>query len=208
MTGHKHIYKTPNNTFAVRIIRKINDESVSISEIYKTLEDAIVARDKILRNLELTKDLQNSNDKRARRLDRAINRFGTDDIIEIKANNVSNKTIFVKRASCEICGTDISRSHYFMNSIKCINCNLKKGSEHQRKILQKRIDRKEANKNNVLGVKNVSYDRYYQRYCIDIIRNSKRFRAYAEDLDEAIQIKEKALEFYKNHGYLPSFDEI
>lgn len=208
MTKHKHIYKTPNHTFAVRITRKIDDEYVSVVEIYKTLEEAIVARDKILRRLESNKDLQNSNDKRARRLARAIKRFGTEDIVEIKANEVSDRTLFVKRFECEICGTDISRSHYFMNSTKCINCNLKKGSEHQRLILQKRIDRVEANKNNVLGVKNVSYDKYYQRYCIDIIRNSKRFRAYASNLDEAIQIKEKALEFYKDHGYLPLVDEI
>ena len=193
MTKHKNIYRTPNNTFAVRIVRKIGEEYATVTEIYSTLEEAIAARDAILRNFESTKDLQNSNDKRARRLARAIKRFGTEDIVEIKANEVSDRTLFIKRAECEICGTDISRSHYFMKSTKCSKCNLVKGSEHQRLIHQKRIDRVEANKNNQLGIKNISYNTRYHRYCIDIVRNGKRFRAYAETLDEAILIKEKSV---------------
>lgn len=126
MTQHKHIYKTPNHTYAVRIERKINSERFSVSETYLTLEEAIAARDTILRNFEASKKLQHSKDKQARRLARAIERFGTEDIVEIKANGVSDRTLFVKRAECEICGTDISRSHYFMNSSKCSKCNLKK----------------------------------------------------------------------------------
>lgn len=208
MAKHKNIYRTPNDTFAVRIVRKIGEEYATVTEIYSTLEEAIAARDAILRNFESTKDLQNSNDKPARRLARAIKRFGTEDIVEIKANEVSDRTLFVKRAECEICGTDISRSHYFMNSTKCIKCNLGKGSEHQRLILQKRIDRVEANKNNSIGIKNISYDQNTHRYCIGIERNGKRFRTSSSTLEKAIQIKEKALKFYKDHGRLPSFNEI
>ena len=208
MTKHKNIYRTPNDTFAVRIVRKIGEEYATVTEIYSTLEEAIAARDAILRNFESTKDLQNSNDKRARRLARAIERFGTEDIVEIKANEISDRTLFVKRAECEICRTDISRSHYFMNCTKCIKCNLEKGSEHQRKILQKRIDRVEANKNNSIGIKNISYDQNTRRYCIGIERSGKRFRTSSSTLEKAIQIKEKALKFYKDHGRLPSFNEI
>lgn len=208
MAKHKNIYRTPNDTFAVRIVRKIGDEYATVTEIYSTLEEAIAARDAILRNFESTKDLQNSNDKRARRLARAIKRFETEDIVEIKANEISDRTLFVKRAECEICGTDISRSHYFMKSTKCIKCNLGKGSEHQRLILQKRIDRVEANKNNSIGIKNISYDQNTHRYCIGIERNGKRFRTSASTLEKAIQIKEKVLKFYKDHSRLPSFNEI
>lgn len=208
MTKHKNIYRTPSDTFAVRIIRKIGERSVSVTEVYQTLEEAIAARDKILRNFEVNEDLQHSKNKNERRLARAIKRFSTDDIVEIKANEVSDQTLFVKRAECEICGTDISRSHYFMNSTKCIKCNLGKGSEHQRLILQKRIDRVEANKNNSIGIKNISYDQNTRRYCIGIERNGKRFRTSASTLEKAIQIKEKALKFYKDHGRLPSFNEI
>lgn len=208
MTKYKNIYKTPSDTFAVRIIRKIGDRSVSVTEVYQTLEEAIAARDKILLDFETNKDLQHSKNKNERRLARAIKRFGTEDIVEIKADNVSDRTIFVKLAECENCGTDISRSHYFMNCTKCIKCNLEKGSEHQRKILQKRIDRKEANKNNVLGIKNIYYDPNIRRYCIGIERNGKRFRTSALTLEKSIQIKEKALKFYKDHGRLPSIDEI
>lgn len=205
MTQHKHIYKTPNHTYAVRICRKIDGEFVNVTEIYRTLDEAIAARDKILETLRLDAKLRHSKSKRDRRLARAIERFGTEDIVEIKANNVSDQTLFVKRTECEICGADISRSHYFMNSTKCLKCNLKKGSEHQRLNHQKRIDRVEANKNNQLGIKNISYNDRYHQYCIDIVRNSKRFRAYAETLDEAILIKEKALAFFKEHGHLPDY---
>lgn len=208
MAKHKNIYRTPNDTFAVRIVRKIGEEYATVTEIYSTLEEAIAARDKILRNFEENKDLQHSKNKSERRLTRAIKRFGTEDIVEIKANEISDRTLFVKRAECEICGTDISRSHYFMNSTKCIKCNLGKGSEHQRLILQKRIDRVESNKNNSIGIKNISYDQNTRRYCIGIERNGKRFRTSASTLEKAIQIKEKALKFYKDHGHLPSFNEI
>lgn len=208
MAKHKNIYRTLSDTFAVRIIRKIDERSVSVTEVYQTLEEAIAARDKILRNFEINKDLQHSKNKNERRLARAIKRFGTDDIVEIKADNVSDRTIFVKRSECEICGTDISRSHYFMNCTKCIKCNLKKDSEHQRKILQKRIDRKEANKNNVLGVKNISYNQYQDKYYVGIERDSKRFRTSASTLDKAIQIKEEVLAFYKEKGRLPRSEEL
>lgn len=60
MTQHKHIYKTPNHTYAVRIERKINGERFSVSETYLTLEEAIAARDTILRNFEASKKLQHS----------------------------------------------------------------------------------------------------------------------------------------------------
>ena len=207
MTQHKHIYKTPNHTYAVRIERKINGERFSVSETYLTLEEAIAARDTILRNFEASKKLQHSKDKQARRLARAIERFGTEDIVEIKANGVSDRTLFVKRAECEICGTDISRSHYFMNSSKCSKCNLKKkGSELQRQMRQSRIDRVEANKNNYsVGVKNISYNRDHQRYCVEVCRNGERFRALALTLEEAILIKEKALAFFKKNGRLPNY---
>ena len=208
MKRNKHIYKTPNKTYAVRISRKIDGEFVNVTEIYRTLDEAIAARDKILETLRSDAKLRHSKSKRDRRLARAIERFGTEDIVEIKANNVSDQTLFVKRTECEICGADISRSHYFMNSTKCLKCNLEKGSEHQRLNHQKRIDRVESNKNNQLGIKNISYNTRYHQYCIDIVRNGKRFRAYAETLDEAILIKEKALAFFKGHGHLPDYQKI
>ena len=208
MTKHDNIYKTESNRYAVRIQRRIDGKRFAISENYLTLEEAIAVRDEILRNFRASGKLQHSKDRRARRLARAIKRFGTDDIVEIKANDISDQTVFVKRAECEICGSDISRSHYFTNSTKCLKCNLEKDSEHQLLMHQKRVDRVEANKNNSLGVKNISYNTRDRQYCIDIVRNGKRFRALALTLDEAIRIKETALEFYKMHGRVPDAYEL
>lgn len=64
MTQHKHIYKTPNHTYAVRICRKINDKSTTIVEIYRTLDEAIAARDKILETLRSDAKLLHSKSKK------------------------------------------------------------------------------------------------------------------------------------------------
>ncbi len=209
MTKHDNIYKTANDKYAVRIERKIDGERFAVAETYLTLEEAIAARDTILRKFEESRKLQHSEDKRARRLARAIKRFSTDDIVEIKANDVSDRTVFVKRAECEICGADISRSHYFRDSTtKCLKCITAKDSDHQRQMLQNRIDRVEANRNNSIGVKNISYNRHRQKYHVEVCRNGERFRALASTLEEAIQIKEAALEFYEDHGRVPEAYEI
>lgn len=204
MTKHDNIYKTENNKYAVRIQRRIDGKRFAISENYLTLEEAIAARDTILRNFRASGKLQHSKDRRARCLARAIKRLGTDDIVEIKANDVSDRTVFVKRAECEICGSDISRSHYLGDSTtKCRKCITDKDSDHQRRMQQSRIDRVESNKNNSIGVKNISYNRHRQRYHVEVCRNGERFRALAVTLEEAIRIKEIALEFYKTHGHVP-----
>ena len=148
--------------------------------------------------------MQHSKDRHDRRLARAIKRFGTDNIVEIKANDISDRTVFVKRAECEICGADISRSHYFRDSTtRCRKCITAKDSDHQRRMQQSRLDRVESNKNNSIGVKNISYNRHRQRYHVEVCRNGERFRALALTLEEAIRIKEAALEFYKLHGRVP-----
>lgn len=154
MTEHDNIYKIENDKYAVRIQRRIDGKRLAIAETYLTLEEAIAARDEILRKFEASGKLQHSKDRRARRLARAIRRFGTDNIVEIKANDVSDRTVFVKRAECEICGADISRSHYFRDSTtRCRKCITAKDSDHQRRMQQSRLDRVESNKNNSIGVK-------------------------------------------------------
>ena len=209
MTEHDNIYKIENNKYAVRIQRRIDGKRFAIAETYLTLEEAIAARDEILRKFEASGKLQHSKDRRARRLARAIRRFGTEDIVEIKANDVSDRTVFVKRAECEICGVDISRSHYFRDSTtKCRKCITDKDSDHQRRMQQSRIDRVESNKNNSIGVKNISYNRHRQRYHVEVCRNGARFRALALTLEEAIRIKEAALEFYKMNGRVPDAYEL
>ena len=73
---------------------------------------------------------------------------------------------------------------------------------------QSRLDRVESNKNNSIGVKNISYNRRRHRYHVEVCRNGERFRALALTLEEAIRIKESALEFYKMHGHVPDAYEL
>ena len=203
MTKHDYIHRTATGSYQIRIIRKVNDEKVSIIETYLSLDDAIAQRDVILAHFESTGKLEHLTSKLERRIMNAVVRFGTDDIVMLPIADTCDQVMFVKRMSCEDCGTDISRSHYFMKAKKCIKCSNVRDSEHQKKVVDARNRRQQSNKNNSLGVKNISYNKFNDFYEVSIERNGERFRAAVKSLNEAIQIKENVLSFFKEYGRLP-----
>lgn len=203
MTKHDYIHRTATSSYQIRIIRKVNDEKVSIIETYLSLDDAIAQRDAILAHYESTGKLEHLTSKLERRRMNAVVRFDTDDIVMLPIADTYDQVMFVKRMSCEDCGTDISRSHYFMKAKKCIKCSNVRDSEHQKKVIDARNRRQLCNKNNSLGVKNISYNKFNDFYEVSIERNGKRFRAAVKSLNEAIRIKEDVLSFFKEYGRLP-----
>lgn len=62
--------------------------------------------------------------------------------------------------------------------------------------------------NRTTGVKNVSFNRSLNTYCVAINRKNNRIVRYANTLDKAIAIKDKILDFYKEFDRLPNVDEI
>ena len=192
----------------VRVSRTINSEVVVVSENYRSLDDAINARDTIVRNYDLTGKLEHSADEKTRRRLNAIDRLGTSDVVEVILSKNTNQRLFVKRFECEICGRDISKSHYFINSTKCLKCIMSRESENQKKALQLRNDRIEQNKDNSLGVKNVFYNHKTSSYFVEIVRDGKLFKASFKDLEEAIRVKEEVLKFYKDRSRIPESYEI
>ena len=209
MTKHTNITKTDTGSYHIRVARTINGKIEIIVENYLSLDDAIEARDTIIRNFESTGKLEHSKDDITRRRLNAIARFGTTDIVELKVKEGSDRIFFAERFICENCGKqDISRSHYLIGSTQCVKCNMSKDSDHQKNARQARINRAESNKNNSIGIKNISYNSKRDLYHVYVERDGKRFRALAKTLEEAIRIKETALKFYKDHGRVPESHEI
>lgn len=203
MTDLQYIHRTATGSYQVRIIRKVDDEKVSIIETYLSLDDAIAQRDAILEHYESTGKLEHPTTQLERRRMNAVVRFGTDDIVMLQVADTQDRYMFVKRMSCEDCGTDISRSHYFMKAKKCIKCSNVRDSEHQKKVVDARNRRQLCNKNNSLGVKNIYHNKFNDFYEVSIERNGERFRAAVKSLNEAIQIKENVLSFFEEYGRLP-----
>lgn len=203
MNDLQYIHRTATGSYQIRIIRKVNDEKVSIIETYLSLDDAIAQRDAILAHYESTDKLEHLTSKLDRRRMNAVVRFGTDDIVMPPIADTYDRVMFVKRMSCEDCGTDISRSHYFMKAKKCIKCSNVRDSEHQKKVVDARNRRQLCNKNNSLGVKNIYHNKFNDFYEVSIERNGERFRAAVKSLNEAIQIKENVLSFFEEYGRLP-----
>lgn len=54
---------------------------------------------------------------------------------------------------------------------------------------------------------NITFNKSYDRYQIQIVRQQQRFSAVSRSLEEAIAIRDEALKFYEDHGRLPSTAE-
>ena len=208
MNKHTNIFKKKSGSYMTRVSRTIDGEVVVVSENYRSLDDAINARDTIVRNFELTGKLEHSADEKTRRRLNAIDRLGTTDIVEVVLSKNTNQTLFVKRVECETCGRDISKSHYFINSTKCLKCSMAKGSENQKKALQIRNDRIEPNECNALGIKNIYYNHRTSSYFVEIVRDGKLFKASFKNLEEAILVKEEVLKFYEDYRRIPDSEEV
>lgn len=57
------------------------------------------------------------------------------------------------------------------------------------------------------GLMNITFNRSFDRYQIQIVRQKQRFSAVSRSLEEAIAIRDEALKSYEEHGRLPSKSE-
>lgn len=73
------------------------------------------------------------------------------------------------------------------------------------KSRRNRSDLKNAKSNT--GLMNITFNRSFDRYQIQIARQQQRFSAVSRSLEEAIKIRDEALKFYEDHGRLPSTAE-
>lgn len=75
-------------------------------------------------------------------------------------------------------------------------------------VIRMICERDEPNETNQLGIRNISIDTRSHKYRVDIFRNGKRSHATYETLQEALAAKSKILDYFKEHGELPSSSEI
>lgn len=76
--------------------------------------------------------------------------------------------------------------------------------------------RRRENKNNLdeeskssnTNLKNITFDEASNRYFIQISRDRRKFSTTCTSLDRAIEIRASVIEFYKEHGYLPTKAEL
>lgn len=76
--------------------------------------------------------------------------------------------------------------------------------------------RRRENKNNLdeeskvsnTNLKNITFDEASNRYFIQISRDRRKFSTTCTSLDRAIEIRTSVIEFYKEHGYLPTKAEL
>lgn len=57
------------------------------------------------------------------------------------------------------------------------------------------------------GLMNITFNKSYDRYQIQLTRNRAKFSEISHSLEEAIAIRDEALKFYEDHGRLPSTAE-
>ena len=215
-TNHKNItYREKMNDYFVQILRN----HTQFNQSFNTLEDAIDARDKAIQFYEEFRRLPSAKDLGLRRR-----------VHRRKSNNRLNERYisFDKR-----CGKRPYRlgltNHgvYFTKNL----ATLEEAIETRNKLLQfikdydrlpnreeqetlfdikfksrkNRSDLKRAKSNT--GLMNITFNRSFDRYQIQLTRNRAKFSEISHSLREAIAIREEALRFYEDHGRLPSKSE-
>lgn len=66
----------------------------------------------------------------------------------------------------------------------------------------------EESKSSNTNLKNITFDEASNRYFIQISRDRRKFSTTCNSLDRAIEIRTSVIEFYKEHGYLPTKAEL
>lgn len=192
--------------YQVRVIR----ETQLITESYATYEEAMKARDEIEANYRETGKLDHSNNYENGKLKLARSRFQSDALRKTK--NSSGQTIFVVDTVCKQCNWEqtYQRSdhyHQFLDRGQiCQSCFTK---NRYNDLLEIRYSNTKANSNNrSTGIKNIVFDKQYSKYRVTIERKKVRVNRFADTLDEAIAIKERILDFWKEFDRLPMRDEV
>ena len=192
--------------YQVRVIRKTQ----LIIESYATYEEAVKARDEIEANYRETGKLDHSNNYENGKVRLARSRFQSDNFKKTK--NSSGQTVFAIDTVCKQCNWEQTyrlsdHYHKFLDRGEiCQSCFTK---NRYNDLLEIRYSNTRSNSNNrSTGVKNIVFDKQYSKYRVTIERKKVRVNRFADTLNEAITIKERILDFYREFDRLPTRDEV
>lgn len=182
-----------------------------VRETYYTIEDARRARDEILDHYDRTKDLKHSSTFQRGNLQHAQLRYGDAEISYTKLKGDKHSR-YVATLACVTCG-----KKFTLARLKAYNRYLDRGRRckgcHLARTAQDRADRRnECNKANATnystGIKNISQHCRTKYYIVTISRRGKTFCRAVNELEEAIELKKRVLDYYADYDVLPRNDEI
>lgn len=181
-----------------------------IRESYDSLEEAIAARDEIKSNYLETGQIKHSSIYEWGHLKLAKRKYRSNDLKRLVI--ASDKSFYSIDTVCKKCGRrktyrwSGSYQRFIDRGQICKSCFSK---DQNRDRINIRNSNNNCNSTNrTTGIKNVSFDKNASKYHVSIRRKMKRLDVYANTLEEAIAIKERILDFYKDHDRLPTRDEV
>lgn len=214
-SGHKYVYsREKTDDYAVSITRKRD----RFFRAFNTLEEAINIRDRVLQFYEEFSRIPSAKEiglkRREHRLqtdshnERHISLDETCGKRPYRVLIVKNRVSFVKNFSTleEAIKTRDEVLDFFKEFDRLPN------REEQEtlfgvkfKDLKNLSDKKDSKSNT--SKKNITFDKSFNRYAIQITRKGMKFYAVNQSLEEAIELRDEVLEFYRLYDRLPSKTE-
>ena len=214
-TGHTNvIYREKTNDYLLSILR----QGQGFYRAFNTIEEAIEIRDKVLNFYRKHGKIPNAQDlglkRREPRLKDSENRekyISSKDVYGRRPYRVSitkDRVYFVQNfATLEEAIKRRDEVLEFYNDFDRLPNREEQEELFGVKMKERRhiadLDDCKSNTN----TRNISFDKYFNRYQIQLTRKNAKFSAVSHTLEEAIAIRDNVLKFYDEHGRLPSKTE-
>lgn len=210
-TGHTNvIYREKTNDYLVSILRY----GKGFHRAFNTLEEAIEIRDKVLDFYRVHGEMPTIQDlglkRREPRLKDAENRekyISSKDVYGRRPYRVSitkDRVYFVQNfATLEEAIKCRDEVLEFYNSFD----RLPNREEQEELFGVKMKERHNVDMSNCksnTNTRNISFDKYFNRYQIQLTRKNAKFSAVSRTLEESIAIRDNVLRFYDENGRLPT----
>lgn len=214
-TGHKNItYREDLNDYFVQIFR----DRKKFSQAFNTLEEAIDARDRAIQFYEEFLRLPSAKELGLRRREhrRQHNRL-RERYISLEKKYRKNPyrlsmtkhgVYFVKNfATLEDAVKTRDEVLEFFNKFDRLPNREEQETlfniNHKRRENHTNLKRSNSNTRQM----NITFNKSYNRYQIQLTRQQQKFSEISYSLEEAIVIRNEVLKFYEDHGRLPSKSE-
>ena len=211
-SGHKYVYdREKTNDYAVSVTRRRN----TFFRAFNTLEEALQVRDRVLQFYEESGRLPSTKEiglrRREHRLktDRHREKYiSLDKTCGKRPYRVlisKNRVSFVKNFATleDAIKTRNEVLDFFKEFDRLPNREEQESLfDVKFKKIKNLSDRKHSRSNT--SMMNITFDRSFDRYAIQITRKGTKFYAVNQSLEEAIRIRDEVLEFYKIYDRLPT----
>lgn len=200
-----NIFKYTDKSYRVDIRRVIDGEKVVIVEDYYRLEDAITARDHILKVYEETGELSHYReyDERLTYKYCQARDCSEEDIVLFRdhRNNGLRRAFGFYCKSCSKPVKNSDKTSRIYKSQMCKQCRDKDADARSEKILQSIEDTNDYARLRSIIVRPHRYD-------LQIQRNLSLLMISSRDLERIMSLRDHALAFYGKYRRLPSREEV